>query len=56
MSPTRSGYKELGIELVSLEETIYRSDLPWRDKIKKMGNEILSKCFLRKPSRNKGTR
>jgi hypothetical protein len=46
MSPTRSEYKELGLELVSLEEEAlaHPSDLSWKDKIKMMGQEILSNC------------
>jgi hypothetical protein len=45
MSPTRSGYKELGLELVSLEEKISRMPKkPLMVGEKKMtGHEILSK-------------
>jgi hypothetical protein len=41
----RLGYKELGLELVFLDE-----------KIKMTRQEILSKCFSRNPSCNKGTK
>jgi hypothetical protein len=54
----RLGYKELGLELVSLEEKISR--MPKRPLMegenKYDGQEILSKCFLRNPSCNKGMR
>jgi hypothetical protein len=44
MSPTRSEYKELGLELVSLEEKRSHtpSDLSWKEKIKMIGQDILS--------------
>jgi hypothetical protein len=32
------------------------SELSWKEKRNMMGHEILSKCFLRNPSCNRGTR
>jgi hypothetical protein len=54
----RSRYRELGLELVSLEENAiaHPSDLPWNKKRGMMGQEILSNCFSRNPSRDRGTK
>jgi hypothetical protein len=48
MSPTRSEYKELGLELVSLEEKALARprELSWQEKRNMTGQEILSKMFL----------
>jgi hypothetical protein len=58
MSPMSSGYKELDLELVSLEEKNLANpkNLSWREKRKMKGHEIPSKCFSRKPSHNRGRR
>ena len=58
MSPTRSGYKELGIELVEpLQDNLTNpEDFPWW-KIRNMSEkDILSKYFSKKPLSDIGMR
>jgi hypothetical protein len=56
MSPTRLGYKKLGLELVLLRIKAHACprDLSSQEKRKKMGHEIPSKNFSKNPSHNKG--
>jgi hypothetical protein len=56
MSPTRLGYRELGLEVVSLEENSLAipRGLPWRKKREMRENNIPSRFCSRKLSHNRG--
>jgi hypothetical protein len=58
MSPTRSGYKKLGLEpiICSNIDCIEPDNNPWETKIKMMEQDILLKFCSRKPLSDKGTK